>query len=71
LEWDQPTSDFYTHGLEIENFENLILRNFVISSAYEVEDLKDIKISKGKGYQILNDLSFKKNTRIFKQMVVE
>ena len=65
LEWKNPTSSFFTNGLEVESFENLIVRNFNISAAYDHENLFDIKLSKGENYKLINDLSFNKKTKIF------
>ena len=65
LEWKNPTSSFFTNGLEVENFENLIVRNFNISAAHNQEKLFDIKLSKGENYKLINDLSFNKKTKIF------
>ena len=65
LEWKNPTSSFFTNGLEVESFENLIVRNFNISAAYDHEKLFDIKLSKGENYKLINDLSFNKKTKIF------
>ena len=64
LEWKKPTSKFYTNGLEIENFERFILKNFNISAANVQENIFDIKLSKGTDYKIFNDLSFGKETKI-------
>ena len=65
LEWKNPTSSFFTNGLEVESIENLIVRNFNISAAYDHENLFDIKLSKGENYKLINDLSFNKKTKIF------
>ena len=52
LEWENPLFDFFTNGLEIENFENFSLRNFKIHAAFDRQELYDIKISNGKNYKL-------------------
>jgi polygalacturonase len=64
LEWENPLFDFFTNGLEIENFENFSLRNFKIHAAFDRQELYDIKISNGKNYKLFDDLSFNKETKI-------
>ena len=64
LEWEDPIFNFFTNGLEVENFQNFSLRNFEIYSAFDREDIYDIKISNGKNYKLLNDLSPKGETKI-------
>ena len=64
LEWENPLFDFFTNGLEIENFENFSLRNFKIDAAFDRQELYDIKISNGKNYKLFDDLSFNKKTKI-------
>ena len=38
LEWENPSYDFFTNGLEIENFENFTLRNFKIHAAFDRQE---------------------------------
>ena len=64
LGWNNPKNNFFTNGLEIENFENFILRNFKINAAYNKEELFDVKMSNGKNYKLLNNLSSTEETRI-------
>ena len=64
LKWDNTSSQFFTNGLEIENFENILIRNFDISSAHENKKLYDIKLLKGEKYKLINDISFNKKTKI-------
>ena len=64
LDWNKPTSKFYTNGLEIENFERFILKNFRISAAKSQDNIFDIKLTKGTDYKLINDLSFGKETKI-------
>ena len=64
LYWENPSFNFFTNGLEIENFENFTLRNFKINAAFNKQNLYDIKISNGKNYKLFDDLSFNKETKI-------
>ncbi len=64
LAWNNPKNNFFTNGLEIENFENFILRNFKIHAAYNKEELFDVKMSNGKKYKLLNNLSLREVTKI-------
>ena len=64
IEWGNPKASFFTHGLEVENFENLIVRNFNIDMAKRNKNLDNIKLKQGKNYIFINDLSFDKKTKI-------
>ena len=56
LGWENPKSNF-TNGIEIENFENILITNYNVSAAFEKKSLYDIKLSKGENYKLVNDLS--------------
>ena len=62
VKWGKQKSNFYTYGLELENFENLIIKNFNISAAFE--EKADIKLTNGKKFKIFNDISPNKKTKI-------
>ena len=64
LGWENPKSNFFTNGIEIENFENILITNYDVSAAFEMKSLYDIKLSKGKNYKLVNDLSLSKQTKI-------
>ena len=64
LGWENPKSNFFTNGIEIENFENILITNYNVSAAFEKKSLYDIKLSKGENYKLVNDLSLSQKTKI-------
>ena len=64
LGWQNPKSNFFTNGIEIENFENILITNYNVSAAFEKKSLYDIKLSKGENYKLVNDLSLSHKTKI-------
>ena len=64
LGWENPKSNFFTNGIEIENFENILITNYNVSAAFEKKSLYDIKLSKGENYKLVNDLSLSHKTKI-------
>ena len=62
VKWGKQKSTFYTHGLEMENFENITISNYNISSASK--NKADIKLINGKKFKFLNDLSPNQRTKI-------
>ena len=46
VKWGKQNNTFYTHGLEMENFENITISNFNISAASK--NKADIKLTNGK-----------------------
>ena len=62
VKWGKQTNTYYTHGLEMENFENLIISNFNIRAASK--DKADIKLTNGKKSKFINDLSPNQKTKI-------
>ena len=59
VKWGKQNNTFYTHGLEMENFENITISNFNISAASK--NKADIKLTNGKKFKFLNDRSPKEN----------
>ena len=64
LSWKDAKSNFYTNGIEIENFKNILITNYNVSAAFKKKSLYDIKLSKGENYKLINDLSISKQTKI-------
>ena len=64
LGWENPKSNFFTSGIEIENFKNILITNYNVSAAFDKKSLYDIKLSKGENYKLVNDLSFSDQTKI-------
>ena len=62
VKWGKQKSTFYTYGLEMENFENITISNYNISSASK--NKADIKLINGKKFKFLNDLSPNQRTKI-------
>ena len=62
VKWGKQKNTFYTHGLEMENFENITISNYNISSASK--NIADIKLINGKKFKFLNDLSPNQRTKI-------
>ena len=64
LSWEDAKSNFFTNGIEIVNFKNILITNYNVSAAFKKKSLYDIKLSKGKNYKLINDLSLGKQTKI-------
>ena len=62
VKWGKQNNNFYTHGLEMENFENITISNFNISAASK--NKADIKLTNGEKFKFLNDRSPNQRTKI-------
>ena len=62
VKWGKQNNTFYTHGLEMENFENITISNFNISAASK--NKADIKLTNGEKFKFLNDRSPNQRTKI-------
>lgn len=54
LTWDPELPDFFTHGIEVKEFENLRIDRFQGEAAYNSTDKAAIKLSNGIGFHISN-----------------
>jgi polygalacturonase len=69
LEWIGPIPHFFTHGIEVNNFEGVSIDRFTGRPASDTKVLAAIKVSDGIGFQMTSCKTTKNNTLLLKKNV--
>ena len=70
LTWDPALPDFFTNAIEIQNFDGVRISDLNGAAAPKSKDKNDIRLSDGKGFRLINNISNGKETVVTRKNVV-
>lgn len=72
LYWEPVQADFFTHGIEVANFESLIIDSYHGDASPNNPNAAAVCLRNGKGYHVLNSKTTKPKARfLIKQDVID